>query len=63
MTTTEPRSTPGMSYAHEDDIEWEQQTRASRRKILRIEDDLYVAIVRTLAPGERERIAPRAPQS
>lgn len=124
MTTTEPRSTPGMSYAHTDDIEWEQQTPASRRKILRIEDDLYVAIVqwdagftlpgvdehggeetvyvlagtfvdqyrssgpgtvirgepgsshrpgtpdgvtflvvRTLAPGERERIAPRAPQS
>jgi anti-sigma factor ChrR (cupin superfamily) len=113
-----------MSYAHTDDIEWEQQTPASRRKILRIEDDLYVAIVqwdagftlpgvdehggeetvyvlagtfvdqyrssgpgtvirgepgsshrpgtpdgvtflvvRTLAPGERERIAPRAPQS
>ena len=45
MTTTEPHSTPGMSYVHENDIEWEQQTPASRRKILRVEDDLYMAIV------------------
>ena len=45
MTTTEPQFTPGMSYVHKDDIGWEQQTPASRRKILRIEDDLYVAIV------------------
>jgi hypothetical protein len=84
-----------MSYTHEDDIEWEQQTRASRRKILRIEDvlegtfvDQYRSsgpgtvirgepgsshqpstpdgvtfmVVRTLLPGERERIAPRAPR-
>ena len=124
MTTTDPRSTPGMSYLHENDIEWEQQTPASRRKLLRVEDHLYVAIVqwdagftlpgvdehggdetvyvlegtfvdqyrssgpgtvihgepgsshqpstpdgvtflvvRTLAPGERDRIAPRAGRS
>jgi len=41
------RSTPGMSYVHENDIEWEQQTPASRRKILRIEDDQY----RSSGPG------------
>jgi anti-sigma factor ChrR (cupin superfamily) len=35
----------GMSYVLDEDIPWEQQTPASRRKILRIEDDLYVAIV------------------
>jgi anti-sigma factor ChrR (cupin superfamily) len=45
MTTLEPRSTPGMSYLAEGDIEWETQTPASRRKILRLDDDLYVAIV------------------
>lgn len=44
MTTT-PMSTPGMSYTHEAEIAWEEQTPASRRKILRLEDDLYVAIV------------------
>ena len=44
MTTT-PMSTPGMSYAHEADIAWEEQTPASRRKVLRLDDDLYVAIV------------------
>jgi hypothetical protein len=36
-----------MSYVHENDIEWEQQTPASRRKILRIEDDQY----RSSGPG------------
>jgi anti-sigma factor ChrR (cupin superfamily) len=36
---------PGMSYWDIDNIEWEQQTPQSRRKILRLEDDLYVAIV------------------
>ncbi len=55
MTTTEPRSTPGMSYTHEDDIEWEEQTPASRRKILRIEDALYVAIVQWDARRRRAR--------
>ena len=40
-----PTSTPGMSYTHEAEIAWEEQTPASRRKILRLEDDLYVAIV------------------
>jgi anti-sigma factor ChrR (cupin superfamily) len=44
MTTT-PMSTPGMSYAHETEIAWEEQGPASRRKILQLEDDLYVAIV------------------
>jgi anti-sigma factor ChrR (cupin superfamily) len=34
-----------MSYLAEGDIEWETQTRASRRKILRLDDDLCVAIV------------------
>jgi anti-sigma factor ChrR (cupin superfamily) len=42
MTTT---TTPGMSYFANDDIPWEEQTDRSRRKILRLEDDLYVAIV------------------
>lgn len=36
---------PGMNYIHEGDVEWERQTSKSRRKILRLEDDLYVAIV------------------
>jgi anti-sigma factor ChrR (cupin superfamily) len=36
---------PGMTYLGPDDLEWETQTAASRRKILRLEDDLYVAIV------------------
>ena len=45
MTTLEPQSTPGMSYLAEDDIDWEVQTPASRRKVLRLDDDLYVAIV------------------
>jgi anti-sigma factor ChrR (cupin superfamily) len=45
MTTLEPRATPGMSYLAEGDLEWEAQTPASRRKILRLEEDLYVAIV------------------
>ena len=45
MTTMEPQSTPGMSYLAEDDVEWEVQTPASRRKVLRLDDDLYVAIV------------------
>ena len=34
-----------MSYFEENDMEWEQQTLMSRRKILRLEDDLYVALV------------------
>lgn len=45
MTTSIPLPTPGMSYLAEADIPWETQTEASRRKILRLEDDLYVAIV------------------
>jgi anti-sigma factor ChrR (cupin superfamily) len=42
MTTP---ATAGMSYFLEADIPWEEQTPASRRKVLRLEDDLYVAIV------------------
>jgi anti-sigma factor ChrR (cupin superfamily) len=38
-------TTPGMSYLAEADIEWEPQTPASRRKVLRLDEDLYVAIV------------------
>jgi anti-sigma factor ChrR (cupin superfamily) len=45
MVMTTPGLTPGMSYLAENDIEWETQTPASRRKILRLDDDLYVAIV------------------
>jgi anti-sigma factor ChrR (cupin superfamily) len=45
MTTLEPRPTPGMSYLAEGDIAWETQTPASRRKVLRLDEDLYVAIV------------------
>ena len=45
MTTLEPRYAPGMSYLAEGDIEWGTQTPATRRKILRLDDDLYVAIV------------------
>src|ERR1039457_1427019 len=52
MTTLGPQSTPGMSYLAEDDIEWEVQTRASRRKVLRLDDDLYVAIVQWSAGFE-----------
>lgn len=39
-------ASPGMSYVEFDDLEWEEQTPKSRRKILRLEDDLFVAIVR-----------------
>ncbi len=42
MTSATP---PEMSYWDIEEIEWEQQTPHSRRKILRLEDDLYVAIV------------------
>jgi len=45
MTTLEPWPTPGMSYLAEGDIAWERQTPASRRKILRLDEELYVAIV------------------
>jgi anti-sigma factor ChrR (cupin superfamily) len=45
MTATEPLATPGMSYVPEADIEWEIQTPHSRRKVLRLDTDLYVAIV------------------
>jgi|GEM_PF-6517336 anti-sigma factor ChrR (cupin superfamily) len=45
MTTLDPRPTPGMSYLAEGDIEWETQTPASRRRILRLDEELYVAIV------------------
>src|ERR1700734_1248310 len=45
MVMTTPGLTPGMSYLAENDIEWETQTPASRRKILRLDDELYVAIV------------------
>lgn len=34
-----------MRYFEQSDIPWEAQTALSRRKILRLEDDLYVAIV------------------
>jgi anti-sigma factor ChrR (cupin superfamily) len=43
--TAQSHPFPGMSYWDIDTIEWEQQTPQSRRKILRLEDDLYVAIV------------------
>jgi hypothetical protein len=43
--TTMLLMTPGMSYLAEGDIAWETQTPASRRKILRLDEDLYVAIV------------------
>ncbi len=46
MSTAHANSSSGMSYFQFDDIEWEEQTPKSRRKILRLEDDLYVAIVR-----------------
>lgn len=39
------QATAGMSYVDIDAVDWEQQTPKSRRKILRLEDDLYVAIV------------------
>ena len=46
MTDSPADPPPGMSYVAFDDLEWEEQTPRSRRKILRLEDDLYVAIVR-----------------
>lgn len=36
---------PAMTYFAEEEIDWEIQTPKSRRKILRLEDDLYIAIV------------------
>jgi anti-sigma factor ChrR (cupin superfamily) len=45
MSTLEPQATSGMSYLAGSDIDWEAQTPASRRKILRLQEDLYVAIV------------------
>ena len=35
----------GMSYFGGGDIPWEAQTENSRRKILRLEDDIYIAII------------------
>jgi anti-sigma factor ChrR (cupin superfamily) len=46
VTTLEPEFAAGMSYLAEGDMEWETQTPASRRKVLRLDDGLYVAIVR-----------------
>src|SRR6201986_3737445 len=45
MSMAMPDLTPGMNYLAEGDIEWETQTPASRRKVLRLDDDLYIAIV------------------
>jgi anti-sigma factor ChrR (cupin superfamily) len=45
VTAPEPQVTPGMSYFGQDDVEWQTQTPHSRRKILRLDEDLYVAIV------------------
>jgi len=45
MSASTTSATPEMSYWDIEEIEWEQQTPHSRRKILRLEDDLYVAIV------------------
>jgi anti-sigma factor ChrR (cupin superfamily) len=45
MASSERATAPAMSYFEDSDLEWEQQTPGSRRKILRLEEDLYVAIV------------------
>ena len=34
-----------LTYFMPDDIQWEKQTDKSRRKIIRLEDDLYVALI------------------
>ncbi|ODU02818.1 MAG: hypothetical protein ABS81_16420 [Pseudonocardia sp. SCN 72-86] len=39
------QSTDGMSYLAVDEAPWEEQTPLSRRKILRLEEDIYIAIV------------------
>jgi anti-sigma factor ChrR (cupin superfamily) len=44
-TASQSDSTGGMSYVDVADVAWEEQTPQSRRKILRLEDDLYVALV------------------
>ncbi|GAC1322643.1 MAG: hypothetical protein NVSMB13_01350 [Mycobacteriales bacterium] len=46
MTTPNADQPHGMSYVDASDIEWDVQTPSSRRKVLRFDDDLYVAIVR-----------------
>ncbi|EXJ92017.1 hypothetical protein A1O3_00567 [Capronia epimyces CBS 606.96] len=43
--TGEESSGPAMTYFAEEDIPWEEQTAMSRRKVLRLEEDLYVAMV------------------
>jgi hypothetical protein len=42
-----------MSYLAEGDIAWETQPPARRRKVLRLDEDLYVAIVQWDAGFER----------
>jgi hypothetical protein len=53
MTTLEPRATPGMSYLAEGDMEWEAGS--SHRP--GTPDGVTFMVVRSLAPGERDRIA------
>jgi anti-sigma factor ChrR (cupin superfamily) len=45
ITASEPVVTPEVSYVREDDLPWETQTPHSRRKVLRLDESLYVAIV------------------
>jgi anti-sigma factor ChrR (cupin superfamily) len=41
-----PESNSLMHVFHIDDLEWEVQTSKSRRKLLRLTDDFYLAVVR-----------------
>ena len=45
MSKLDLETAVGMTYVNAADVEWEVQTPNSRRKVLRLEDDLYVAIV------------------
>lgn len=45
-----------MTYFMPSDIPWEEQTSQSRRKIIRLEDDLYVALIQWDAGFKRQDV-------
>jgi anti-sigma factor ChrR (cupin superfamily) len=45
MATSQTLSVNGMTYSMADDMPWEAQSATSRRKVLRLDDDSYVALV------------------
>jgi anti-sigma factor ChrR (cupin superfamily) len=44
MTSLDSDQTPGMSYTDASEVPWEELSPGSRRKVLRLDESLYVAI-------------------